>query len=305
VATASAFFNPAKQAMIPNLVPNRLLVRANSLTSSSEKTMELLGYSLAGVIAAVVSWIPLFLIDAATYIISAVSLLGVPDIAARTRIKTLRLGDDIAEGAKFVLANGVLRSTMALTFVATVFFGMTTTILVVMAFGPLHAGSTGYGLVEAAIGAGAILGAVIAAELMNRARAGVLLLAGVAGVGLANVLVGFSRSLPLTMLFLLFGGILNMVYYVPVISVTQREAPDHIRGRVLSTRFLLVQAGFLTGMASAGPLSDRFGAPLVFVVGGLFLILAAGLGVAFRSLRTATLQDEPSLPPVLKATASG
>src|ERR1700682_1059285 len=305
VAPASGFFHPAKQAIIPHLVTTRLLVRANSLTSSSEKTMELLGYSLAGVIAAAVSWIPLFLIDAATYIISAISLLGVPDIAARTRVKTLRLGSDIVEGAKFVLANGVLRSTMALTLVATVFFGMTTTILVVMAFGPLHAGPTGYGLIEAAIGAGAILGAVIAAELLNRARAGTLLLAGVAGVGLANVLVGFSQSLPLTMLFLLFGGILNMVYYVPVISVTQREAPDYVRGRVMSTRFLLVQAGFLTGMASAGPLSDRFGAPLVFVIGGLFLILAAALGVAFRSLRTATLQDEPSLPPVLKATASG
>ena len=122
--------------------------------------MELLGYSLAGIIAAAVSWIPLFLVDAATYLISAISLLGVPDIAARTRTKTLHLGRDIVEGAKFVIANGVLRSTMALTLVATVFFGMTTTILVVMAYGPLHAGASGYGLIEAAIGAGAIVGAV-------------------------------------------------------------------------------------------------------------------------------------------------
>src|SRR3984893_3988665 len=305
VATASAFFNPAKQAIIPNLVPGRLLVRANSLISSSEKTMELLGYSLAGIIAAAVSWIPLFLVDAATYLISAVSLLGVPDIAARSRARTLHLGRDIAEGAKFVIGNGVLRSTMALTLVATVFFGMTTTILVVMAYGPLHAGAGGYGLIEAAMGAGAIVGAIIAAGLLNRVRAGALLLAGVAGVGIANVLVGFSQSLVLTLVFLLFGGILNMVYYVPVISVTQREAPDRVRGRVMSTRFLLVQAGYLTGMAAAGPLSDRLGAPLVFIIGGLFLILAAGLGVAFRSLRTATLQQEPKLPPVLEATASG
>jgi putative nucleotidyltransferase with HDIG domain len=305
VATASAFFNPSKQAIIPNLVPSRLLVRANSLISSSEKTMELLGYSLAGVIAATVSWIPLFLVDAATYLISAASLLGVPDIAARTRAKALHLGRDIAEGATFVIANGVLRSTMALTLVATVFFGMTTTILVVMAYGPLHAGPGGYGLIEAAIGAGAIIGAIIAADLLNRVRAGVLLLAGVAGVGIANVLVGFSQSLMLTVVFLLFGGILNMIYYVPIISITQREAPDRVRGRVMSTRFLLVQAGFLTGMAAAGPLSDRFGAPLVFVIGGLFLILAAALGVAFRSLRTATLQEEPVLPTVLEATASG
>src|ERR1700730_739060 len=278
VATASAFFNPAKQAIIPHLVPGRLLVRANSLISSSEKTMELLGYSLAGIIAAAVSWIPLFLVDAATYLISAVSLLGGPDIAARSRARTLHLGRDIAEGAKFVIGNGVLRSTMALTLVATVFFGMTTTILVVMAYGPLHAGAGGYGLIEAAIGAGAIVGAIIAAGLLNRVRAGALLLAGVAGVGIANVLVGFSQSLVLTLVFLLFGGILNIVYYVPVISVTQREAPDRVRGRVMSTRFLLVQAGYLTGMAAAGPLSDRLGAPLVFIIGGLFLIFAGWVG---------------------------
>jgi putative nucleotidyltransferase with HDIG domain len=302
ISTASAFFNPSKQAMLPNLVPSRLLVRANSLISSSEKTMELLGYSLAGLIAAAVSWLPLFLIDAGTYLVSAVSLLGIRDVTARGRLRTLRLLDDILDGAKFVLGNRVLRSTMALTLVATIFFGMTTTLLVVMAYGPLHSGASGYGLIEAAIGAGAIVGAVIAASLMNRARAGVLLIAGVAGVGFANVLVGFSSNLPMALLFLLFGGILNMVYYIPVISVTQREAPDHIRGRVMSTRFLLVQSGYLAGMAVAGPLSDHFGAQLIFVIGGLFLILAASLGLGARSLRNASMREEPSVTPALTAT---
>ncbi|HEX6506144.1 MAG TPA: MFS transporter, partial [Chloroflexota bacterium] len=51
-ATASTFFNPAKQAILPNLVPARHLVKANTLVTSSERVMELLGYSLAGIIAA-------------------------------------------------------------------------------------------------------------------------------------------------------------------------------------------------------------------------------------------------------------
>src|SRR5437588_12888253 len=71
VATASTFFNPAKQAIIPNLVPPGLLVQGNSLVQSSEGTIELLGYALAGIIAALISWIRLFLIGAATYILSA------------------------------------------------------------------------------------------------------------------------------------------------------------------------------------------------------------------------------------------
>src|SRR5437868_5754972 len=63
IAAASAFSNPAKQALLPNLVPAMFLVRANGLMSSSEKVMELLGYSIAGIIAAIVSFVPLFLID--------------------------------------------------------------------------------------------------------------------------------------------------------------------------------------------------------------------------------------------------
>ncbi len=305
IASASAFFNPAKQAILPNLVPGRLLVRANGLVSSSEKTAELLGYSLAGLIVAAVSWLPLFLIDAGTYLFSAVSLLGVPDLAVRAKGTSLRLASDVVEGLRFVLRNAVLRSTMTLTLVVAVFFGLTTTILVVMAYETLKGGASAYGFIEAAIGAGAIVGALIAAELVNRARAGTLLLLGAGGVGLANVLVGFSTNLTVTIIFLLLGGILNMVYYVPLISVTQRESPDHVRGRVMATRFLLVQGGYLAGMALAGPMSDRFGAPMVFVVGGLFLVVAALLGFAFRSIRMATLRDETSAVTVLKATASG
>src|SRR5437773_8581366 len=305
IASASAFFNPAKQAILPNLVPGRLLVRANGLVSSSEKTMELLGYSLAGLIVAAVSWLPLFLIDAGTYLFSAVSLLGFPDLAVRAKGASFRLASDVVEGLRFVLRNAVLRSTMTLTLVVAVFFGMTTTLLVVMAYGPLNGGASAYGFIEAAIGAGAIVGALIAGELVNRARAGTLLLLGAGGVGLVNLLVGFSRNLTVTIIFLLLGGILNMVYYVPLISVTQRESPDSVRGRVMATRFLLVQGGYLAGMALAGPMSDRFGAPMVFVVGGLFLVVAALLGFAFRSIRMATLRDDSPAVAVLKATASG
>src|SRR6266849_3740684 len=167
VATASTLFNPAKQAILPSLVPADFLVKANSLMSSSEKTMELLGFSIAGVIAAVASWQPLFIIDAATFIISAASLLGVVD-RGRLEVRTVRLLDDIKEGSRFVLTNRTLRSTMGLTFFAVIFGSLTVPILVVMAFGPLGGGAFGYGALEAAIGAGAIVGALAAPGVMNR-----------------------------------------------------------------------------------------------------------------------------------------
>jgi putative nucleotidyltransferase with HDIG domain len=304
IATASAFFNPAKQAILPNLVPNAFLVRANGLMSSSEKVMELLGYSTAGIIAAIVSFVPLFLIDAATYLVSAVTLLGVVDVAHRVVAKKRRLREDILEGARFILNSPSLRSTMALTFAAVFFAGMTFPILVIMAYGPLHGGAVGYGILEAAIGAGAIFGALAAAPAMTRYSAGTLILAGVAGIGLAEILVGFTQNIVMALILLFLGGITNTIYYVPLISLTQRESPDYIRGRVMSTRFLLVQLGLLGGMAIAGPLTDRVGAPVVYVASGLLLLITATLGLAFPSLRKATLRSE-EIPRTVKATASG
>src|SRR6266566_1316335 len=303
VATASTLFNPAKQAILPSLVPGDFLVKANSLISSSEKTMELLGFSIAGVIAAVASWQPLFIIDAATFIISAVTLLGVAD-QGRLPARTVRLFEDIAEGSRFILTNRTLRSTMALAFAAVLFGSLTFPILVVMSYGPLKGGALGYGVLEAAIGAGAIVGALAAPAAMARWRAGVLILLGVIGTGIAGALTGFSQNIPAAAVFLFISGATNTLYYVSMISVTQREAPDRMLGRVMSSRFLLVQLGLLAGMAVSGPLTDRLGAPLVFVVAGILLICAGVAGFAFRDLREATFRKEPASQP-LKAAATG
>lgn len=301
VATASAFFNPAKQAIIPNLVRPDQLVQANGLMSSSEKAMELLGYSMAGLIAAVISFVPLFLIDAGTFLFSAITLLGVKDLYHTAARRKQNLFADIAEGARFILPNPTLRSTMALTTGSAFFVGLTLPTLVIMAYGPLHGNAFGYGLLEAAIGAGAMIGALLAPAAMRRVVAGGLILFGVAGMGLANFTTGLLGSVWLAAVALLVGGIASTLYFVPLISVTQREAPDYIRGRVMSTRFLLVQVGFLVGMALAGPLTDRLGAPVVYSTSGILLILAALTGMLFRGLRGAALREEPTQAPLKAA----
>jgi predicted MFS family arabinose efflux permease len=305
IASAGALFNPAKQAVVPNLVPSSLLIRANSLISSSEKTMELLGYSIAGIIVGVArGWLPLFLIDAGTYIFSAVTLLGVIDSQKTRAMVKLHLLPNIVEGTRFILRSPALRATMGLTTMAAVFAGMTfPTLVVLVYYGPMHGGPSGYGFLEAAIGAGAIIGAFAAPELMNKLRAGWLILAGVAGIGVSYVLAGVASNVAVGVAVLLIAGAASTVYYIPLISLTQREAPDYVRGRVMSSRFLLVQAGLLVGMGLAGPLSDRVGASVVFIAAGGLLIAAALLGLGFRGLRDATL-DEPKPSPV-KVSATG
>jgi putative nucleotidyltransferase with HDIG domain len=303
VSIASTVFNPAKQALLPNLVPPDQLVKANSLITSSERGTELVAYSLAGLIASVFSWAPLFVIDAATYLFSAVTLLGVNDALRHAGHHPLRIRDDIIQGMRFVVSSRILRSTMTLTTMSAIFMGLTFPTLVVLAYGPLHAGAPGYGFLEAVIGAGSALGALTVPRLMGRYNAGLLVLAGVVGCGAGYLLTGLVGSFVFALGFLFECGVASTIYLVPLISLTQREAPDYIRGRVMSSRFLLAQTGLLAGMALAGPLSDRLGATLVFVAAGGLLVCAGVLGLAFPTLRGATL-SEASPEPVLKA-ASG
>jgi len=118
------------------------------------------------------------------------------------------------------------------------------------------------------------------------------------------VFTGFSRNLWVAAAFLLLSGIANAIYYVAVISVTQREAPDRIRGRVMSTRFLLVQMGLLVGLAVAGPLAARVGAPILFVAVGFLLLSTALVGAVFRDLRDAAFHEDP-VEPTIPAAVSG
>lgn len=122
-------------------------------------------------------------------------------------------------------------------------------------------------------------------------------------MGAGYAFTGLAQNLWIALGILFCAGVIGSVYYVPLISVTQREAPDSIRGRIMSTRFLLVQLALLIGMAVAGPLADRVGAQLVFVTAGVLMISASLLGVAFPALRNAALRQE--LQPALKATATG
>ena len=290
-ATASTFFNPAKQAILPNLVPAQQLVKANTLITSSERVMELLGYALAGIIAAAISWAPLFLIDAGTYVFSAITLLGVPDDSHAHEHKRLRIVDDIVAGMRFISQQLSLRATMILTTFGAIFIGMTYPTLVKLAYGPLNAGAAGYGLLEAAIGAGAAVGALTAPQLLRNYRAGSLIVFGVAGIGVGYFGTGLLPNFSISLLLLFLAGAASTVYLVPLISFTQRQAPDYIRGRVMSSRFLLSQGGLLIGMALAGPLTDRAGAAAVFVAAGFLLMVTAALGFAAPNLRQATLDD--------------
>jgi len=274
-SAAGSFDGPARQALIPNLVPREHLPNAISLNTNLLPTASALGPSVAGILIASfgVGWV---------YAINALSFLFV--IAALLRMRDIpRAGagekSDISlraalEGLRFVFSSPMIRSTMLLDFFAT-FFSSATALLPIFAQDILCVGAWGYGWLYAAPSIGALLASGImvpAVEWIE--RRGVVLIWAVAGYGLATVVFGWSRGFWLTFICLAVTGATDTVSMVLRNLIRQLETPDHLRGRMTGVNMVFFMGGPQLGELEAGVVANWLGAPFSVVSGGIGCLIA-------------------------------
>jgi len=286
-SAAASFDGPARQALIPNLVPREHLASAIGLNTLMFQFASVAGPTLAGLVIAGpgIAWV---------YAVNAVSFLMV--IAAllimRARPRASGGGGPAArvtwaaarEGLRFVFAQPIVRSTMLLDFVAT-FFASATALLPIFAQDILHVGARGYGWLYAAPSVGAALAGLVMAYAIDRfERRGAVLLWAVAAYGAATVVFGISRSFWLTLLCLAAVGAADTVSTVIRNIVRQLETPDELRGRMTGVNMIFFMGGPQLGELEAGVAAQLFGAVASVVSGGIGCLLATAV-VARREER--------------------
>jgi MFS family permease len=269
-AAANSFDSPARQSLLPDLVPREHLANAISLNSIMFQAASVAGPTLAGVVIATlgVGWV--YAINAVSFLAVIAGLLllrGVPGHARGSErdisLKAAR------EGLKFVFTSPLMRSTMLLDFFAT-FFASATALLPIFAQDVLRVGARGYGWLYAAPSVGAVLAGLLMAKWVERiGPRGRVLLWAVAGYGLATVVFGFSRSFWLTFACLALTGVTDTVSTVLRNVIRQLGTPDHLRGRMTSVNMLFFMGGPQLGELEAGMVAQGFGAPVSVVTGGL------------------------------------
>lgn len=276
-ATAGSFDSPARQSLIPNLVPREHLPNAIGLNTIMFQTAAVLGPSLGGVVIAALG-------VGYAYALNALSFLAVIAALALMREVTPREGRErsevslraVAEGLRFVFASPLIRSTTLLDFFAT-FFSSATALLPIFAQDILEVGPRGYGWLYAAPALGAFLMSAVMVRLVERIeRRGRVLLWAVAGYGLATVVFGVSREFWLTFLCLAGTGAADTVSMVLRNIVRQLETPDRLRGRVVGVSMAFFQGGPQLGELEAGLVANWLGAPISVVSGGLGCLVASG-----------------------------
>ncbi|HVO12460.1 MAG TPA: MFS transporter [Vicinamibacteria bacterium] len=306
LAAATAFDNPARNALVPRLVPLAELPAALSLNLTMFHAAFIGGPAAAGLIIAGVGMpaAGLSVLQGASasadtarlafiYALNAASFVGVllalllmhasgavvaGDRPLQPPLRALR------DGLRFVFRTPIMVWTMGLDFVAT-FFAGSLSLLPIFADQVLRVGPAGYGWLVAAPAVGALAGSIYVSIRQLPDRQGRILVASVAAYGAATVVYGLSRSYWLTFLALALSGLADLVSTVIRQTVRQMITPDALRGRMTSVNMIFFMGGPQLGEMEAGLVASLFaqaalGATVSVVSGGLATVLAAGVVAA-------------------------
>ena len=272
VGTARAFSGPSGQALMPSLVPKEQLSVAVAWSSSVWEVATIAGPACGGALYASAGhpWV----VYAATSACAAGGAVAVASLAVReaTRERRATSWTTLLAGVRYVFAERIVLATISLDLFA-VLLGGAVALLPAYASDVLHAGPTALGLMRSAPAAGALVVAVLLARFPIARHAGPLLLVCVALFGVATIVFGVSRSLPLSLASLFVLGAADMVSVVIRMTLVQLATPEAMRGRVSAVNLVFIGASNELGEFESGVTAAWLGLVPAVVAGGVGTLL--------------------------------
>ncbi len=285
-----AFFQPAYVAVIPEIAPAELLPSANSLNSLSGQLSGIIGPALGALIIAMGGTPAAFGLDALSFFISAAFLLPLLKESSAPKQKldapppnAIR---ELREGLTAVFAQPWLWITIGLFgFINVTLAGPLAIALPFLMNDTLQVGVGGFGIVNSLQSAGFILGAIWLGRSRKMKRRGLLAYAAVIASGLCVLAMGLPITFYGVAAACFSFGVSLAIFSLVWTNVLQEMVPTDLLGRVSSVDQLGSFALLPLGYGLAGVLTDRIGAPLVFVGGGAISAILAGAALLHPAIR--------------------
>lgn len=278
-SVAVAFDVPARQALIPSLVPREDLANAYSLTSIASKVGGILGPAISGVIIAYLGLEWAYWLNAISYLAVILALVAMGDIhteVERTSLPLKGTFQEIRAGIEFIKNSPIIWSAMILDFFGS-FFSSANTLLPFVARDILHVGPIQYGWLSSSQSIGTLFIGIYLSQKAKLRRQGMLISVSVIMFGLATVLFGLSTSFWLSMMALILIGAFDGLSTIIRNTVRQLQTPDAMRGRMMSITQIFFKGGPQLGEMESGLVAQVLGVPFAIVSGGIGCIIAAGV----------------------------
>ena len=282
VGCARAFEMPTLQALLPALVPLRLLPRAVASSASASQTAIIFGPAAGGLLyVAGPAWT--YSACAVAYLVAAI-LVGMIRYERKVSIRTPVTLSSVFAGLSFIRSRQALLGAITLDMVA-VLLGGAAALLPIYAKEVFETGPWGLGILRSAPALGALTTALYLARHPLQRKAGRTMFIAVAIFGVATIGFGLSRWLPLSLLLLVVLGAADMVSVVVRSSLIQLTTPDHMRGRVAAVNSMFIGTSNQLGEFESGVTAAWFGVVASVVLGGVGTLAAVALALrAFPQL---------------------
>ena len=268
-----SLFGPALLSLIPVIADDKDLSQANALISMTDRLSQIIGMAIGGVLISLVGIKGAIFIDAITFILSAVSemFINIEEINKK-EVKThkkIRMWPDIKDGFKVIWSNIELKWLILLDIIDD-FFGATIFVfLPILADQILKVGSTGYGIMQAMLGVGSLISALVLSFVKEiKMKYTALTIAGILS-GLSLISLGIANGYLYALFSLLILGIMLEIVNVNENLIIQRRTPKDTRGRVFALRFTMDNSLRPFSFALAGVLATIFPLQNIFIVFGL------------------------------------
>lgn len=285
-----AFEMPAQQTFLPSLVPTSVFPRAAALSSSLFQVASIAGPSLGGLLYGLGAGV-CYALCAAGFAIAALATTSMTlRFPARPRQPATLAA--VFGGISFLRRKPAMLGALSLDLFA-VLLGGATAMLPLFATDILHAGPWGLGLLRAAPAIGALLVATVLARYPLGRHAGRWMFVSVMIFGVATIIFGLSRSIPVSILALAVLGGADVISVMVRSALVQLGTPDEMRGRVSAVNMLFIGSSNQLGEFESGMLASAIGAVPAVVVGGIGTLVITAVWIAlFPGLRELDRLDD-------------
>lgn len=289
LAVARAFFGPASQSLLVQLVPKQDFANAVSWNSSAWQIATIVGPMAGGLLYGAGATVA-YGCSMLMLVVALVLLAQVPSTPPPAQTRQITFAS-LFDGLHFVRGQPLVLGAISLDLFA-VLLGGAVALLPVYARDILQLGPWGLGLLRAAPGIGSVMTAVLLATVPIRDHAGRILLFFVALFGLFTIGFGLSETAWLSIVLLALLGAADMVSVVIRETLLQLWTPDEVRGRVNAVNMVFLGASNELGEFRAGLMAAWIGAVPAVVYGGVGAVGVAALWWwLFPTLRDARYLD--------------
>jgi MFS family permease len=309
IGSGRAFSGPASSALLPHLVPNEHFVNAITWGATVFQIANIAGPAVGGLLYTLPLKAPLygapavFLFTLLTGISFVALIVSLKERPGRMEHRAFS-AEVILAGFRYVWKSTALLGSISLDLFV-VLLGGATALLPIFAHDLLHTGPRGLGALRAAPALGALAICVWLTFRPVLRRSGVLMFLAVAVYGVATIVFGLSRILPLSLAALMVVGASDMVSVVIRSSMLQLATPASMRGRVSAVNSLFVGASNELGEFESGVTAQWWGAVRAVVAGGLGALAVTGIwSVLFPKLRAVDELTVEALMPVKEESSN-